>query len=481
MLTRRTAWGAVVSAGAPAIPRPRTRPHDRVRDSSRRRSRSRRSSCCSWRSRPRGSWSAWLRCAASGATARSACCRPAHASTNGRWGPTRPEVRAAGAGVRGGARAGAGVELEPEPEPEPELEELPPHPSDITPATLYEIVWYREEERIAFALQPVDGRAAGWARIARRRSRGRRTATRRRAEGRAELARQAAGRACGARAGAGVRPRRQLVQPPLRAAGLGAARARPGHRGLSTPRADAVHRKGVHPAAQSEGRAVRVAGARRTGRDVHAPHAGRAHAVGAAARRGRGRPHVRDRLVPGGRAPRVRAAAGRGRTALVRPVRSAPFAWDEERDPPAGLREAQREHGRLRETLLRDGWRRVRDSASRGGSAIASARPTSEPDLERTPVRRTDVQWSLFQCKVTMRGRPHAARTHTQEFLLSAGGAVSAAAAGGAAIGGLGAMGLARPAPSRETGPPGPRLPARRRAHRAGVLRARGPRRRPAR
>ncbi len=56
------------------------------------------------------------------------------------------------------------LELEPEPEPEPELEELPPHPSTITAATMYEIVWYREEERIAFALQPVDGRAAPWAR-----------------------------------------------------------------------------------------------------------------------------------------------------------------------------------------------------------------------------------------------------------------------------------------------------------------------------
>jgi hypothetical protein len=57
-------------------------------------------------------------------------------------------------------------DLEPEPELELELEpeELPPHPSDITPATMYEIVWYREEERIAFALQPVDGRAAPWAR-----------------------------------------------------------------------------------------------------------------------------------------------------------------------------------------------------------------------------------------------------------------------------------------------------------------------------
>jgi hypothetical protein len=48
-----------------------------------------------------------------------------------------------------------------------------------------------------------------------------------------------------------------------------------------------------------------------------------------------------------------------GRTALVRPVRLAPFGWDEDRDPPAGLREAQREHGRLREALLRDGLRRA--------------------------------------------------------------------------------------------------------------------------
>jgi hypothetical protein len=55
-------------------------------------------------------------------------------------------------------------EPEPQPEPEPELEEPSPHPSEITPATTYEIVWYREEERIAFALQPVDGRAAPWAR-----------------------------------------------------------------------------------------------------------------------------------------------------------------------------------------------------------------------------------------------------------------------------------------------------------------------------
>jgi hypothetical protein len=55
-------------------------------------------------------------------------------------------------------------EPEPELEPEPALEEPPPHPSEITPATTYEIVWYREEERIAFALQPLDGRGASWAR-----------------------------------------------------------------------------------------------------------------------------------------------------------------------------------------------------------------------------------------------------------------------------------------------------------------------------
>jgi hypothetical protein len=66
------------------------------------------------------------------------------------------------------------VEPEPEPEPEPELEpesesefvleDLSPHPSTIAPATIYEIVWYRDEERIAFALQPSDGRGASWAR-----------------------------------------------------------------------------------------------------------------------------------------------------------------------------------------------------------------------------------------------------------------------------------------------------------------------------
>ncbi len=48
-----------------------------------------------------------------------------------------------------------------------------------------------------------------------------------------------------------------------------------------------------------------------------------------------------------------------GRTALVRPVLSAPLPWNEDRDPPPGLRDAQREQGRLREQLLRDGWRRA--------------------------------------------------------------------------------------------------------------------------
>ena len=55
-------------------------------------------------------------------------------------------------------------EPEPEPDPEPDGVEPAPHPSALAPARTYEIVWYREEERIAFALQPVDGRAAAWAR-----------------------------------------------------------------------------------------------------------------------------------------------------------------------------------------------------------------------------------------------------------------------------------------------------------------------------
>jgi hypothetical protein len=54
------------------------------------------------------------------------------------------------------------VELEPEPELEPV--DLPALPSELGRATTYEVVWYRDEDRLVFALQPVDGRAAGWAR-----------------------------------------------------------------------------------------------------------------------------------------------------------------------------------------------------------------------------------------------------------------------------------------------------------------------------
>jgi hypothetical protein len=48
-----------------------------------------------------------------------------------------------------------------------------------------------------------------------------------------------------------------------------------------------------------------------------------------------------------------------GRTALIGPQRSGTFAWVEERDPPASLRAAQREHAKLRERLQRDGWSRA--------------------------------------------------------------------------------------------------------------------------
>jgi hypothetical protein len=62
-------------------------------------------------------------------------------------------------------------EPEPEPVPEPEEPELEPvdyapPPTGLETASLYEVVWYRDgdADRIAFALQPVDGRAASWAR-----------------------------------------------------------------------------------------------------------------------------------------------------------------------------------------------------------------------------------------------------------------------------------------------------------------------------
>jgi hypothetical protein len=48
-----------------------------------------------------------------------------------------------------------------------------------------------------------------------------------------------------------------------------------------------------------------------------------------------------------------------GRTALTQPQRSGSFAWPEDRDPPASMRDAQREQARLRERLQRDGWTRA--------------------------------------------------------------------------------------------------------------------------
>ncbi len=51
----------------------------------------------------------------------------------------------------------------PAPAPAPEPEPEPEQPGGPSAATLYEIVWYRHEEHIAFALQPIDGRAAPWA------------------------------------------------------------------------------------------------------------------------------------------------------------------------------------------------------------------------------------------------------------------------------------------------------------------------------
>ena len=48
-----------------------------------------------------------------------------------------------------------------------------------------------------------------------------------------------------------------------------------------------------------------------------------------------------------------------GRSALDARVASESFIWSEDRDPPPSLRLAQREHGKLRERLLRDGWTRA--------------------------------------------------------------------------------------------------------------------------
>ncbi len=45
-----------------------------------------------------------------------------------------------------------------------------------------------------------------------------------------------------------------------------------------------------------------------------------------------------------------------GRAISEARARSTSFRWDEDDDPPASLRDAQRAHGRLRSRLLRDGW-----------------------------------------------------------------------------------------------------------------------------
>jgi hypothetical protein len=45
-----------------------------------------------------------------------------------------------------------------------------------------------------------------------------------------------------------------------------------------------------------------------------------------------------------------------GRATRAGRERSGSFRWDEDDDPPATLRDAQRAHGRLRSRLLRDGW-----------------------------------------------------------------------------------------------------------------------------
>ena len=64
------------------------------------------------------------------------------------------------------AQVGSLVPLTPafrrEPEPEPEPEHLPEPPAPRAPqaiASTYEIVWYRQGERLVFGLQPLDGRA----------------------------------------------------------------------------------------------------------------------------------------------------------------------------------------------------------------------------------------------------------------------------------------------------------------------------------
>ena len=59
---------------------------------------------------------------------------------------------------RGPSRAGRRAAPDPRAEPDPEPE--PPHrPTPQAIASTYEIVWYRQGERLVFGLQPLDGRA----------------------------------------------------------------------------------------------------------------------------------------------------------------------------------------------------------------------------------------------------------------------------------------------------------------------------------
>ena len=62
--------------------------------------------------------------------------------------------------------AGPFVAQDQRPEAEPVPQDLPlPARREVGTATTYEIVWYREEARLQFALQPVDGRGVPWSRM----------------------------------------------------------------------------------------------------------------------------------------------------------------------------------------------------------------------------------------------------------------------------------------------------------------------------
>jgi hypothetical protein len=62
--------------------------------------------------------------------------------------------------------AGPFVAHDRRPVAEPVPQELPaPAREEVGTATTYEIVWYRDETRLQFALQPVDGRGVPWSRM----------------------------------------------------------------------------------------------------------------------------------------------------------------------------------------------------------------------------------------------------------------------------------------------------------------------------